>query len=82
MPSAPTRKQPHKDTKEDELCLSRLALLEPRQHTVMLCVHQDTRATNFLISAEDGSQAMLKTTVSLTTAMTRVLTVTANHNCA
>lgn len=74
------RKQQHKDTEEDELCLSSLVLLKPRQHTVMLRVHQDTSATNFLISAEHGSQAMLKTTVSLITAIIRVVTVTANHN--
>lgn len=47
---------------------------------VMLCVHQDTSAMNFLISIEDGSQAMLKTTLSLITAITRMVTVTANHN--
>lgn len=74
------RKQQHKDTEEVELCLSSLVPPEPRQHTVMLCVHQDTSVTKFLISAEDGSQAMLKTTVALITAITRVVTVTANYN--
>lgn len=75
-----SRKQQHKDTEEDELCLSSLVLLEPRQHTVMLRVHQDTNATNFLISAEDGSQAKLKTTMPLITAITRMVIATANHN--
>lgn len=73
------RKQQHKDT-EDKLCFGSLVLLEPRQHTVTMCVHQDTSAMNFLISVEDGSQAMLKTTMSLIIAITRMVTVTANHN--